>query len=1296
MRTHRNYDTVRRPLMTAVASTARWLAYAAALLIAAVLPQTAGAVASTKQVTAILQGTSQKGWVTDAQLKAEYDKWKAYPNVTAAVRSTSSNKDDAKLLAWESSGMKYFYTAIDSDYRFAGSMYAPAASPDAVMAKPNNLGLYYTQLLTQLTADSGWNWQQGIGKANWAQLDSWATQAKARGKKIVWNEPSHAWDEVKKNATAMSYFNKWKDTVVITYGTNFPDQVNAWAKPGAVSLSTAIGAPLGISVQSFNFTDASQTVTRAGVKALGQAGVDAGATYVEVSGDQANNQPTSQFILGAEDLLSAAAIPVATLPKATAPKNGAYTATLIGTSQLKRAGTSTPWTSEKDLRDEYNLWNTKPNVKPTFRGMAYSKNDSIMAGWQADGFKYFWTAGSSDYRNENGNFYVSQADGDEVLRRSNSVGLYLHELASQYTKEGFDSCAAVNGGGNCKWDWATGIQKIDWGRIDHWVSIAREEGKKIIWAEPSHGFVAILNDASARSWFARWGDTVVPTWSTNFSNECRISDPAGQGSKCQVSQWSRPGAKELGAQFSGAVGDSLQSWFFRDQVVSSADPRAKDALTSANALALANDGKANGATYFQVEGYGEGNDMNVGSSPSWYMTGIRQFLDSLATTTPPALTAINAQRVPLYAWMNFAIGDQKLTRANYNDVNYTPEGIAGYVFDRQAPGSVPLYQLWSDISKDYMYTADFNEVTFNESSWLQYKNRTVIGYVMAEKYADTLPLYPLWNSNESMNDHRYTMSPGIRDLFTRQQEFGYYQLQDVSAYLFDNDGRQITTPLTYMWSDQYTDSFYARDEDIPWYSQNGWSAQMRVGAIYTEPVNGAVPVYEAWSDVSTDHLYTTDPLELYRNMSSWYAYKNVRVIGYAPRGATSAAQWPMHQYWNSGTSQYPGWANHHYSPAQGSWAGYEYQGIAFWVVPVDTTAPPKVLGIDAGYDPEAQNTTVTWIPTQDDGFAYYRYSYSINGGAYSSWINTDINEFTITGAPVGVHVGVKAVAVDASGNASSETYQDVVVQIPTGSLDSPGTDYAETPDADVTITPQPSTMINDSGQAFTDKAVAARAATTPRFDNMCPGDATTCGTFNGAAAGRYALKYYRKARANTAQFSNWEKEGGDCTNFVSQALWAGGKKFIGTDGYFTNPDGNDGRAAKMFGVKNAWWSNYRDEGRYRYYTVANAWYRVKALRVHLEELNLATRITSTTSLKRGDVVFINSDGNSLDGATHVEVVSQLTPKYGPWLASHSKYYNMPLSKLRTRLTNLYGAKGANDGWNWWVYRPTAAAADLPS
>ncbi|MGH2853298.1 MAG: amidase domain-containing protein, partial [Solirubrobacteraceae bacterium] len=68
---------------------------------------------------------------------------------------------------------------------------------------------------------------------------------------------------------------------------------------------------------------------------------------------------------------------------------------------------------------------------------------------------------------------------------------------------------------------------------------------------------------------------------------------------------------------------------------------------------------------------------------------------------------------------------------------------------------------------------------------------------------------------------------------------------------------------------------------------------------------------------------------------------------------------------------------------------------------------------------------------------------------------------------------------------------------------------------------------------------------------VCPGSAVACGTYNGDAAAAYALRWYRGYNHHYENFTGGG--GGDCTNFASQALVAGGVQYT-----FNFENGNEG------------------------------------------------------------------------------------------------------------------------------------------
>ena len=849
-----------------------WLSTAlVVLLLGALVPARAGAVASQKPVTAILQGASQYGWITDTQLRAEYTKWAAYPNVLPALRGVSKNKDEAKMVSWEASGLKYFWTTASSDYGVtAATTYAATADIPVVLARPNNLGLYYHQLLAGFASQNGWNWQAAINSANWGMLDSWATAAAAKGKKIVWNEPSHAWDEIKKNASAMNYFNKWKGTVVVTYGTNFPDQVDTWARPGALSVAGTSGSLSGVSVQGWNFRDRSVAVTSAGVTKLAKDGLDSGSTYVEFSGASADLQPGSQFLLGAQAFLSAAVPP----PPDPEPQGQPFTAILSGMSEVDHK-----WTTEVQDRETYAKWDAKPQVRAAFRGMNYNPDDATMQRWESFGLRYYWTVASSDYEQDSGGargIYV-QADGPvRVLARKYNQGLYMHEVISRIAATKTSPL----------WNWEQALEKVDWGLIDRWVREARAANKEIVWSEPSHAWVALFNNKAAKAWLRSWADVVTITYATNFTD--------------QVDSWAKPGAVALAAELGTPLGASLQSFYFHDKC--NGVPVAPSA---AGAQALGVAAFNAGASVFEVQGCQQ--DMQPASA---YHAGINGFLDTLSPYTEPR--ALNPwtssyRKVPLYASYSPTERDQKLSLSRSLNAGYWDAGIAGYVYNGPAPGTVPLYELRSDVNQDYAYVANGTVIengvlkTERQSykdSWLKYYDTGIVGYVYTEKYSDTVPLYRAWNSGEG--DHAYFSARWLYDKHGQQGWEG----QGSVGFLFTTDGNAAQVPLLQARSLERADHYYttsnAEFESVA--SAGYTSARKAIGRVWNQPVDGAVPLYRMWSPTATDHEHTADPFQVRNDYESWLHYGAPTVIGYITKTRTNESATQLDEMFNAGSS----------------------------------------------------------------------------------------------------------------------------------------------------------------------------------------------------------------------------------------------------------------------------------------------------------------------------------------------------------------------------------------------------------
>ncbi|MGD0196594.1 MAG: hypothetical protein ABSC56_01625 [Solirubrobacteraceae bacterium] len=165
--------------------------------------------------------------------------------------------------------------------------------------------------------------------------------------------------------------------------------------------------------------------------------------------------------------------------------------------------------------------------------------------WQENGYPFYYTAVSSDFANVGMPLYITQCDGDAALRMSEDRGLYIHELVAY---------AASNNG----WDWAGAADAItasDWQILNYWVELAAALNKKVIWSEPALGWQALLANSTAQSYFQQWGSTLVPMFATNYDTESSGYDMG----------LARQAAVQAASTYGMSLGESIQSWWFRQQ-----------------------------------------------------------------------------------------------------------------------------------------------------------------------------------------------------------------------------------------------------------------------------------------------------------------------------------------------------------------------------------------------------------------------------------------------------------------------------------------------------------------------------------------------------------------------------------------------------------------------------------------------------------------------------------------------------------------------------------------------------------
>jgi hypothetical protein len=157
------------------------------------------------------------------------------------------------------------------------------------------------------------------------------------------------------------------------------------------------------------------------------------------------------------------------------------------------------------------------------------------------------------------------------------------------------------------------------------------------------------------------------------------------------------------------------------------------------------------------------------------------------------------------------------------------------------------------------------------------------------------------------------------------------------------------------------------------------------------------------------------------------------------------------------------------------------------------------------------------------------------------------------------------------------------------------------------------------------------------FTKICPGSTVACGTYNGAAAAAYALKWYDGFNPAYDNFTGGG--GGDCTNFASQALVAGGVQFS-----YDFEDGNESDYA-WYSLHSKRFARIAKPGPVPAYEFSSAFVRSQDLWNHLlVDTGLASQIPQkgfpdamTHVLRPGDLLFEKIGASKVFDHTQVVV-----------------------------------------------------------
>jgi hypothetical protein len=379
---------------------------------------------------------------------------------------------------------------------------------------------------------------------------------------------------------------------------------------------------------------------------------------------------------------------------------------------------------------------------------------------------------------------------------------------------------------------------------------------------------------------------------------------------------------------------------------------------------------------------------------------------------------------------------------------------------------------------------------------------------------------------------------------------------------------------------------------------------------------------------------------------------------------------------------------------------------------LDYTPPSSPEQFEALLENAEGDATIYWTPSIDNpspgsgaatGVAEYRYRYH-RSGVWSGWQSTTMPFFEISSASESEPVEVQVQAVDRALNRSSVAHGKVTVEESTLSQENVGEEARPEEWRDVDLLEEPKHPGIDQHEEEEEAKGAALLGPHPNAvlgsNELCEGEGEKpCGTYHPKLAAEYPYKFVNEKHPENYnhEFQYFGGAGGDCTNFTSQVLWAGGMRFARTHGY-NEPD-VDANGEEHYGDyeygQGSWWEGYYylGDGKESKFsrTPTLSFVNAETLRDHLVEYGLIERVAQSAPLRRGDVIFYDEHLEKTDKLSHSQTVVAVTPEK-IWVGQHSTNYVATLRSVRHRVDNERGPQGT--AWEMYVYRPVHTKANL--
>jgi hypothetical protein len=392
---------------------------------------------------------------------------------------------------------------------------------------------------------------------------------------------------------------------------------------------------------------------------------------------------------------------------------------------------------------------------------------------------------------------------------------------------------------------------------------------------------------------------------------------------------------------------------------------------------------------------------------AWSNEGIAAYVYPVPSQAKKGEASAYSLMVPMYRYWNKRYQDHFYTtiwkEVSVGTHGWQYQGVQALVYPKQQPGTVPLYRYWNIRTLDHFYTTNFGALGDAKKDTNGWKYEGIECYVNTDKQSGTTALYRYFN--QVANDHFYTTKWLGRD-------HKGYVYEGVQAYVHAAPGSAgpdggvgplpagLSALFQYYSAATHAHRYTTRYEDLGTGASEGYVLEGVVGLVHEAAIADTEPLHRYFNARVGDTYLTTDYTVLKGGKDGW-AYEGV--IGNV-KTRQAPGDLPVSKFFNKAVN------DHVYTTATSGAAGYESQGVAFYVTPY-TGKLSLTPGANGGPATRSGNKATALMKTL---YQYY------NPSTRDTYVTTS---FSVLGGSQGAHgwtyvgaIGKCAAADDGSGS----------------------------------------------------------------------------------------------------------------------------------------------------------------------------------------------------------------------------------------------------------------------------------------